>query len=135
MRTATLLLLVTGLACTSYDTYRQHDTYGHYATASDFVDLDRTEFIAAISDGLRDFDARLSDLRARSNALNEDAREDFLDQYEDLSTQRIQVENELQRLEASLPTEWDGMRDDVLDDYLALREDLDDAHEDVFDEA
>lgn len=139
-RTATGLFAAAALAlapaCSS-DQPRatDQDPYGNYATTSNFHSMQRAEFEQAIRAGLEDFDRRYRELRTRANELGGDTLDEFADWTDDLEQKRDVVQNELARMDTALDDEWPDRREATLEAYEDLRDCLDEAYEEVFEEA
>jgi hypothetical protein len=127
--------LILAAACSSPRTnVTEKDSHGNYVTTSDYQSMDRTEFEASIKAGLKDFDRNLVDLRTRANELGGDALKEFSDWADKLAAKRTTVVSELERGDATLADDWPDQRQRTLDAYDSLREDLDEAFEDVLEE-
>ena len=120
--------------CSSTEPTSQ-DRYGHYATTSDYRSMDRVQLTAAMDAGLADVDKRREQLEARAQTLGQDAIDELHDQEAKLSKLRTEFVNEIAKLRASLDADWKDRRDDTVDAFEDLRDALDNAYEEVLDEA
>ena|SRR5262245_24759071 len=110
------------------------DTRGNYATTSNFNSMERTDFTKAMHDGLNDFDLQLKQLQLQAQKLGPDALEEYHDRIDDLEAKRREFAAELTRHDAMLADDWRKNREDVADDYVDLRHDLDEAFDEVIEE-
>jgi TolA-binding protein len=135
------LILITSLlalstACSSpRSNVTEQDAYGNYVTTSDYQSMERTEFQVAMKAGLKDFDARLADLRGRANELGGDSLKEFSDQAEKLDELRTDFVNELEKADASLEDDWAEQREHTVEAYDKLRKGLDHAYDEVLEES
>jgi len=120
--------------CSSTEPTAQ-DRYGHYATTSDYRSMDRVQLTAAMDAGLADVDKRREQLEARAETLGQDAIDELHDREAKLSKLRTEFVNELAKLRAALDKDWKDRRDDTVDSFEDLRDGLDNAYEEVLDEA
>ncbi len=136
MRSLSLTLAGAALlaACSSPDMTRQ-DARGNYATTSDYESMTRVELEAAMSAGLADVDKRTAELEVRAQSLGHEAIEELHDQLDDVTECRTDFVNELARLRAALDKDWEDRREDVVEAFETLRGKLDNAYEEVFEEA
>jgi hypothetical protein len=111
------------------------DVAGNYATTSQYNAMERDEFTAAMEAGMRDFDARLDALKVQADKLGPDAIKEYHDHLDDLAKQRREFGAEVEKHRTMLADEWRRHREDVAEMYVDLRKSLDDAYEDVVDEA
>jgi hypothetical protein len=138
MRTRSTLLAAFGAAllaaCTSQEPTAR-DAQGNYATTSDYGAMNRTELVAAMDAGLADVDRRKVELEQRAEVLGQNAIEELHDREAELTEKRTKFVNELARLRASLEADYPDRREDVVDAYENLRDELDNAYEEVLEEA
>jgi len=111
------------------------DVAGHYATTSQYNAMERDEFNAAMDAGLRDFDSRLDALKVQAEKLGPDAVEEYHSHLDELAAKRREFGAEVEKHKTMLADDWRKEREDVAEDYVDLRQCLDDAYEDVIDEA
>ncbi|HTE04554.1 MAG TPA: hypothetical protein VK824_00045, partial [Planctomycetota bacterium] len=123
-----------GCSSEAHDAVRR-DTAGHYATTSQYGAMGRADFTAAMEAGMADFDARLATLQTEAQRLGPDAIEEYHDALDDLTERRRAFEAEFERHRAMLGNEWTSHREGVAEEYVDLRKHLDEAWEDVVDEA
>lgn len=129
-----LLVLPLAFACKGPDSnVTVRDEQGNYVTTSDFRSMDRAGFLHAMSAGLADFDQQLDDLRERANTLGGDALQTFAKRSETLQEKREHFVNQIARAEAALEKNWPDRREETLEAYHDLREELDEAYEDTLD--
>jgi hypothetical protein len=136
VRCCTFGLLALAAACSS-DTAKKatyQDTRGNFATTSNFNSLERTDFTKAMHDGLIDFDLQLKQLELQAEKLGPDAVTEYHKHIDDLAAKRREFAAELSRHDAMLADEWRKYREDIADDYVSLRKDLDEAYEEVIEE-
>jgi hypothetical protein len=137
MHTRTLLAAAGAVllaACTSQEPTAR-DSHGNYATTSDYAAMNRTELVAAMDAGLVDVDRRRVELEQRAQVLGQDAIEELHDREPELAEARTKFVNELARLRASLDADWKDRGDDTVDAFEDLRQELDNAYEEVLEEA
>jgi hypothetical protein len=134
-----MILLVVGAtllgACQSDEKVTTKDAHGNYATTSDYVAMNRNELMAAMDAGLVDVDRRKLELEQRAETLGQDAIDELHDREAELVEKRTKFVNEMARLRAALDADWKDRRDDVVDAFKDLREELDNAYEEVLEEA
>ena len=128
-----LLLLTTAACSTTEPNVTIQDAQGNYITTSDYESMQRTEFIDAMKMGLRDFDSRMTDLRTRANELGGEHLSDFAECETELREARTNFESQLSIAENSMAGDWPEERSETVKAYQELREDLDEAFEDVLD--
>jgi len=136
-RCCTLLALAAAIAGCASDTAKKatyQDTRGNFATTSNFNAMERTDFTKAMHDGLIDFDLQLKQLELQAEKLGPDAMQEYHSHIDELQASRREFAAELARHDAMLADEWRKYREDVADDYVDLRHDLDSAYEDVIEE-
>jgi hypothetical protein len=126
--------LLTGCASDANNSVRQ-DAYGNYASTADYNAMERDEFTASMQAGLRDFDSRLASLETQAEALGPDAVEEYHGCLDKLMAQRREFAAEFERHRSLLADDWRSQRENVADMYVELREDLDEAFEEVVEEA
>lgn len=133
---ALLALAAVATAC-SHDAERvQHrDIQGNYASTAKYNAMERDEFNAAMVAGLADFDARLESMKKEAVALGPDAVDEYQDAVEDLLLERKAFAAEFERHRAMMSDDWRSNREDVAEQYVELRENLDQAYEEVVEEA
>jgi hypothetical protein len=88
-----------------------------------------------MQDGLVDFDARLASLETQAVALGPDATEEYHGLLDDLMEGRRRFVAEVERHRSMLDADWRSHREDVAERYVELRESLDEAYEEVLEEA
>ena len=132
--TLALAALALLAGCSSTEPTAQ-DRYGHYATTSDYRSMDRAQLTAAMEAGLLDVDKRREQLEARAETLGQDAIDELHDHEADLSKLRTEFVNDLTKLRAALDADWKDRRDDTVDSFEELRDSLDEAYDEVLDEA
>lgn len=126
------LLLAITTGCAAPETYSTaRDAQGNYATSSSFKAPQRTEFVAAMSAGLTDFDMRRADLESRASRLGQSAINELHAHLPGLIEKRTTFVNESARLEAALDKDWPTRRQETQVAYDSLRVALDAAYEDV----
>lgn len=129
-----LAALATGCASDANQAIRQ-DIHGHYASTASFDAMDRDDFTASMLAGMRDFDARLASLKTQAEALGPDAVEEYHGCLDALMEQRREFAAEVERHRSLLADDWQDQREDVAEMYIDLRDELDDAYEEVLEEA
>lgn len=129
-----LAALATGCASDANDSMRT-DKHGNYASTSQYQAMDRATFSASMQAGLRDFDLRLASLKTQAEALGPDAVEEYHSFLDSLMEARREFAATMQRHDALLASDWDDQREDVAEMYGELRDDLDQAFEEVLEEA
>ena len=138
MLTRTLTLIVGAAllaACTTTDDeLTDRDMRGNYKSTSNYKSMSRIELTAAMDAGLADVDKRTAELEARAQTLGQDAIEELHDQLDAVAKNRTDFVNEMARMRAALDEDWTDRREDVVDAFDELRESLDDAYEEVFEE-
>ena len=128
------LALAMGCAADANDSMRRDD-YGNYSSTTRYDSLNRDDFTASMQAGLRDFDERLASLETQATALGPDAIEEYHGSLDGLMEQRRAFAAELEKHATMLDADWRDHREDVAEMYVALREDLDQAYEEVVEEA
>ncbi len=126
--------LVTGCASDANNAVHK-DVRGNYATTANYNAMDRDAFTAAMNAGLADFDTRLASLQTQAEALGPDAIEEYHDCLDGLMQQRRTCAAEIERHSAMLAGDWSDHREDVAEMYVDLRNSLDDAFDEVVEEA
>jgi type IV pilus biogenesis protein CpaD/CtpE len=137
MRTRILLAAAAAAllaACTSQEPTAR-DAEGHYATTSDYSEMNRTELVSAMDAGLVDVDRRRLELEQRAEVLGQDAIDELHDREAELAEARTKFVNELARLRASLDADWKARGEDTVEAFEDLRGELDNAYEEVLEEA
>ena len=129
------LALITTACSSPRSNVTEQDASGNYVTTSEYQSMERTEFQVAMKAGLQDYERRLTDLRWRANELGGDSLKEFSDWADKLEDQRLEFENELKRSEASLADDWADQRERTVEAYDSLRKMLDEAYEEVLEEA
>lgn len=133
-----ILTLSTALSVAACGSPRENmtirDSQGRYITTSEFRSMNRAEFFDAMEAGLEDFEQRVSELRERSNELGGDTLAEFADHEEDLTEARVGFENQLEIAESALAEDWPDERSNTVECYYEMREDLEDAYEDVLEQ-
>jgi hypothetical protein len=135
--TLVLLTLAAFTAACAHDSDRvqDRDVRGNYASTSDYNAMERDEFNAAMEAGLRDFDLRLESMRQEAAALGPDAIEEYHAALDDLMEERRAFVAELERSRSMLADDWRDHQEDVAEQFIALRDELDEAYEEVVEEA
>jgi hypothetical protein len=131
-----LALAALATACShDADRVQQRDVAGNYASTAQYNAMEREEFDAAMAAGLRDFDLRLESMKLEAAALGPDAIEEYHGCLDNLMEGRRAFKAELERSRSMMADEWSDHREDVAEQYVALRENLDEAYEEVVEEA
>ena len=135
--TLSLLAFAALAAACSHDADRvqQRDVDGNYASTAKYDAMDREDFDAAMEAGLRDFDLRLESMKQEAAALGPDALEEYHGCLDELMEERREFKADLERSRSMMANEWEDHREDVAEKYLALRHELDEAYEEVVEEA
>jgi hypothetical protein len=135
--TLSLLALAALATACSHDADRvqQRDVAGNYASTAQYNAMEREEFDAAMAAGLRDFDLRLESMKLEAAALGPDALEEYHGCLDELMSERRAFKAEFERSRSMMADEWRDHREDVAEKYVALRSDLDEAYEEVVEEA
>jgi hypothetical protein len=129
-------LAALAMACShDADRVQRRDYEGNYASTAAYDSMDREEFDAAMQAGLNDFDFRLETLKQEAAALGPDALEEYHGCLDDLMEERREFVAEFEQLRSMMSDDWRDHREDVAEKYLALRENLDEAYEEVVEEA
>ena len=127
-------LLLFAAACASNEpNVTIQDAEGNYITTSDYESMQRTEFIDSMRMGIKDFDSRMTDLRSRANELGGEHLSDFADCETALREERTAFQNQLSIAENAMIGDWPSERSETVRAYSALRENLDEAFQDVLD--
>lgn len=91
-------------------------------TAIKAFDSARSDTKQASTDALANLDGRASDYRLRSNALDQDRKEQFRSLWDRYQTQRKDVQGQLSNLDGLSPSTWDTARDSLSDSLDGLGE-------------
>ena len=131
-----LALAAFAAACVSdADRVEHRDMKGNYASTAKYNAMERDEFNAAMEAGLRDFDQRLESMKTEAAALGPDAVDEYHDALNGLMEDRREFVAEFDRHRSMLEDDWRDHREDVAELYVDMRDDLDDAYEQVVEEA
>lgn len=128
------LLLLTAACSSTEPNVTIQDAQGNYITTSDYEAMQRTEFIDAMNMGLQDFDKRMTDLRSRANELGGEHLSEFAECEEELREARTSFESQLSIAENAMANDWPEERSETVRAYADLREDLDEAFEEVLED-
>ncbi|HTE06323.1 MAG TPA: hypothetical protein VK824_09020 [Planctomycetota bacterium] len=132
-----LIALATLMTACASDANKEmkKDVAGNYASTSKYNAMEREEFTAAMEAGMRDFDARLASLKVEAEKLGPDAVEEYHGCLDELMEKRRVFAAEVEKHRSMLADDWRKRREHVAETYIDLRESLDEAYDEVVDEA